>query len=219
MDIFTDIKCAIFDLDGTLIDSMGVWESIDIDFLGKRGISPIPEDYMKTVAPMGFRRTAEYTIERFGLCETPEALIDEWTEMAKERYSNSVPLKPYAGEFLKYLKERGVLLALATATMKYLAVPALKNNKIYDLFDIVTSTDAVNRGKGFPDIYLYAAKQLGVSPESCAVFEDIPDGIRGAKAAGMYSVAVFDSYSADEQETLKALADKYILDFRELMRA
>lgn len=212
-----DIKCAIFDLDGTLIDSMGIWESIDIEFLSKRGISPVPADYMKTVAPMGFQRTAEYTIERFALNETPAALISEWTEMAHERYSNSVKLKPYAKEFLEYLKARGIKIALATATMQYLAEPALKNNGIYDMFDCISSTDAVKRGKGFPDIYLYVAERLGVKPCHCAVFEDIPDGIRGANAAGMYSVGVFDKYSLDEQETLKEISEKYINNFSELM--
>lgn len=218
MDVKHNCKCAIFDLDGTLIDSMGVWESIDIEFLSKRGISPVPSDYMQTVAPMGFWRTAEYTIERFGLDEKPQSLIDEWTEMAHERYSNSVPLKPHAKEFLEYLKAQGILLGLATATMEHLAVPALKNTGIYGLFDCISSTDAVKRGKGFPDIYLYVADKLGVKPADCAVFEDIPDGILGARAAGMYAVGVFDSYSAEKQTQLKQLSDKYILDFAELIK-
>ena len=212
-----DIKCAIFDLDGTLVDSMWVWESIDIEFLNKRGISPVPADYMQTVAPMGFWHTAEYTIERFGLDEQPQSLVDEWTQMAYEKYAKAVPLKPHAKEFLEYLKSRGVLIALATATMQPLAEATLKNNGIYELFDLVTSTDVVERGKGFPDIYLYVADKLGVTPADCAVFEDIPDGIRGANAAEMYSVGVYDSHSADKQELLKQMSDRYILDFSELI--
>ncbi len=211
-----DIKCAIFDLDGTLLDSMGVWDAIDTEFFAKRGM-PVPDDYMKMIAPMGFRQAAEYTVKRFCLNETPAALIDEWNGMAYEKYSNSVPLKPHAKELLEYLKSRGILIALATATAERLAVPALKNCGVYSLFDLTASTDRVARGKGFPDIYLYAAKTLGVRPENCAVFEDIPEGIRGARAAGMYSIAVFDSYSAAAQDTLRELADLYITDFAELL--
>ena len=88
-------KGAIFDLDGTLLDSMGVWDQVDVDFLAKRGIE-VPDDYMQKVAAMQFRQIAEYTIARFGLSDTPEALMEEWDHMARVMYATVVEAKPYA---------------------------------------------------------------------------------------------------------------------------
>ena len=137
-------KAAIFDLDGTLIDSMGVWEQIDREFLSKRGIA-IPEDYIAAVTPMGFRSAAEYTIRRFCLQETPADLIREWEDMAIDAYSFHVPLKPHAKEYLEYLKKKGVRLAVATALQPTLSVPALKNNGVYGYFESFASvTEAVS---------------------------------------------------------------------------
>ena len=96
-------KGAIFDLDGTLLDSMGVWDQVDIDFLSKRGID-VPDDYMTKVAAMQFRQIAEYTIARFDLSDTPEELMDEWDHMARVMYATVVEAKPYAREYLAQLK-------------------------------------------------------------------------------------------------------------------
>mgnify|MGYP001239086038 CR=1 FL=1 len=107
-------KGSIFDLDGTLLDSMGVWDQVDIDFLSKRGID-VPDDYMTKVAAMQFRQIAEYTIARFDLSDTPEELMDEWDHMARVMYSTVVEAKPYAREYLAQLKGSGAKLAVATS--------------------------------------------------------------------------------------------------------
>ena len=99
-------KGAIFDLDGTLLDSMGVWDQVDVDFLAKRGFE-VPDDYMQKVAAMQFRQIAEYTIARFNLSDTPEALMEEWDHMARVMYSTVVEAKPHAREYLAMLKARG----------------------------------------------------------------------------------------------------------------
>ena len=98
-------KGAIFDLDGTLLDSMGVWDQVDIDFLKKRNL-PMPDDYKQKIAAMGFPEAARYTIERFGFSETPEMLLQEWREMAREAYALHVDLKPGAKEYLEKLKSQ-----------------------------------------------------------------------------------------------------------------
>ena len=93
------MKGAIFDLDGTLLDSMGVWRKIDEDFLGKRGYL-VPEDYLKAITSMNFKGAADYTIERFGLNEHPEDIMEEWFAMAIAAYTYHVQLKPYVREYL-----------------------------------------------------------------------------------------------------------------------
>ncbi len=207
---------AIFDLDGTLLDSMGIWSQIDLEFLGKRGI-PVPPDYMDALSALGIRRAAEYTIERFGFSEAPEEIMAEWFAMAVEAYSTGVALKPNAREYLLYLKERGIKLAIATASQEELFVPALCRNKVYELFDAVTTLKEVSRGKGYPDIYLKAAEKLGLSSAECVVFEDIYAGIKGAKDGGFYVIGVEDSFSGYEKERMISEADLFITNFSELM--
>ncbi len=213
-----DLKGAIFDLDGTLLDSMWVWEQIDIDFLKKRGID-LPEDYVKKITPMGFEAAARYTIQRFGLKERPEDLIQEWYDMAVEFYKTRVGLKPGAVRYLEHLKANGVKIAAATSSDPQLFEPALIHNGIRDFFSSVVTVRDVSRGKGFPDIYLFAAGRLGESPCRCAVFEDIPEGILGARDGGFHTVGVYDSYSGHEKEQMISLADRYIYDYEELLEA
>ena len=176
-------KGAIFDLDGTLLDSMGVWDQVDVDFLAKRGIE-VPDDYMQKVAAMQFRQIAEYTIARFGLSDTPEALMEEWDHMARVMYATVVEAKPYAREYLAALKASGAKLAVATSLPPMLREPAMKHVGIFDYFDDVVSVDdAGDVGKTEPDVYLLAASRLGINPSDCTVFEDLLVGMRSAKSA------------------------------------
>ena len=211
-----EFKGAIFDLDGTLLDSMWVWRDIDIRFLDKRGYELTP-DYIEAISAKAFKAAAEYTIERFKLEETAEDIIEEWHSMAYESYSTKVVLKPNAKEYLERLKAKGIKLAVATASAETLFKPALINNGIYDFFDTIVTADEVERGKGFPDIYLKASKNLNLLPEECIVYEDIFKGIQGAKAGNFYTVGVYDKHSEYEQDKIKKLADKYIKDFAELL--
>lgn len=210
------IKGAIFDLDGTLLDSMGIWAEIDKRFLSKRGI-PLPEDYVERVTSMNYREAADYTIERFCLPESPQEVIADWMELSRQAYHHEIRLKPYAGEFLAKLKEGGVKLAVATAQNPELYEPALKGNGIYHCFDAFTHLGEVERGKGFPDIYLLAAEKLGLAPQACMVFEDISAGIHGAKAGGFHTCGVYDFYSEYEKETILQEAERYIHSYRELL--
>ena len=166
-------KGAIFDLDGTLLDSMGVWDQVDIDFLSKRGID-VPDDYMTKVAAMQFRQIAEYTIARFSLTDTPEELMDEWDHMARVMYATVVEAKPYAREYLAQLKESGAKLAVATSLPPMLREPAMKHVGIFDYFDEVVSVDdAGGVRKDQPDVYLLAASsRVG---RGCTVFEGFAD--------------------------------------------
>ncbi|MBT1171177.1 HAD family phosphatase [Bifidobacterium sp. SO4] len=211
-------KAAIFDLDGTLLDSMGVWNQIDIDFLGKRGLA-VPDDYMATVASMQFRQIAEYTIDRFGLKDTPEALMAEWNEMAREAYATTVKAKPGAIEYLYELKTAGVRLGVATTLLLELREAALGHLGMRDLFDAIVSVDdAHGVGKDRPDVYLLAASRLGAAPADCTVFEDLLAGIRSAKSAGMRVWAMYDDSSAADWPEITAIADGTLHDFRDAPR-
>src|SRR5665647_763280 len=160
------IKGAIFDLDGTLLDSLSVWEQIDIRFLEKRGITATKE-YTQAVTPLGFHKAAEYTIARYGLSESTEEVIHEWNLMAQNAYASEITLKPNVREYLHYPKDKGVKLGGATALHQESIESVLKNNHIYDMFESFTMLQEVSRGKGFPDIYLLAADRLQLQPQDC----------------------------------------------------
>ena len=209
---------AIFDLDGTLIDSMDVWEKVDGVFLARRGIAATPE-YTAAVGAMSFQESAEFTIRRFDLHETPEELIREWTGMVAYEYAHSIALKPHARETLAHLKKRGVKLGVATALSEELYGPVLKNNGVYGCFDAFASVQEAGRGKGFPDVYLLAAERLNTPPDRCIAFEDVLPGIRGIKAAGMTAVGVYDAHSAADEAEMRALADRYLYDLSEMQAA
>lgn len=207
---------AIFDLDGTVLDSMGVWRDIDYEFLGKRGI-PVPEDYLKAISALGFEAAARYTIDRFGFKESPQEIIDEWYNMAIDAYTNDVTLKPGAGEYIRHLRKNGIKLAVATASDEALYKPALIRNGIYDCFDAFVTVRDVTRPKGFPDIYERAAKLLKSDVGECVVFEDVLKGVQGAKQGSFRVIAMRDEHSAFDWDNIKRKADKYIENFDEMM--
>ena len=210
------MKGAIFDLDGTLLDSMGVWRQIDIDFLGRRGFE-VPEDYLKAITAKNFKDAADYTITRFGLKERAEDIMDEWFAMAIDAYTYHVELKPYVGEYLKQLRSRGVKIAAATSSDVRLFEPCLKHHGIYDWFDAFSVTTEVKRAKGFADVYQNAAKIVGLPAVDCGGDEDILKGVEGAKMGGFYTVGVEDVHSFYEKEEIRREADRYIVSFEELV--
>lgn len=211
------IKYAVFDLDGTLFDSMWLWKQIDIDYLAKRNID-VPEDYMRCINHMSIMDTALYSIERFNLSDTPEDLIAEWLDMAKQAYCNKIMLKPYAKEFLSALKGQGIGMSVATSLSRELCLPALQRNGILQYFDRVVNSEQVRRGKGFPDIYLEAISHTDYRADECVVFEDILMGVKGAKSGGFFVVGVHDDASLPDMAEIKATADMYINSFKQLMQ-
>lgn len=211
-----NFKGALFDLDGTLLDSMYVWSDVNEAFLKKRGIVA-PEGYVKTITPMFYHDAAAYAIKTLDLSDEPDALIREWDGMALALYSNAVKLKPGAGEYLRRLKAQGVKLGVATALGPELYEPVLMRNGVYDVFDAFTSSHEVKRSKAFPDVYLLAAQRIDVEPKDCIVFEDIRTGVLGAKAGGFFTCGVFEPWSFGEQDGLEEAADYYIKHFEELL--
>ena len=125
-------------------------------------------------------------------------------------------MKPGVVEFLSLLKSLNIKIGLATSNSKALLEAGLQANDIYHYFDSITLTDEVSRGKNFPDVYLLAAERLDVKPEDCIVFEDILPAVKGAKAAGMKVVGVYDDFSKEQREDIINHADRYIIEYHEL---
>ncbi len=209
-------KGIIFDLDGTLLDSLGIWQRVDEQFFAARQIE-LPPDYSDAIGHLSIRATAEYTIERFSLKDSAEEIMAEWQTMSLYAYANDVELKPYAKEFLLKLKRQDVRLAVATGGESEKFTPALKRCGIYDLFENFTTLGEVSRGKDCPDIYLCASEKLGLKPEECTVFEDLYDAISGAKAGGFCTVGVYDKHSEKMQDKIKETADYYIRSYSEML--
>lgn len=211
------IRAAIFDLDGTLLDSTGIWRQIDEIFLGRRGFD-VPADYFEAVSSMNLQQGAEYTKARFSLSDTHEAIIAEWHEMALHAYAETIPLKPGAAQILRKLSAQGIRLALATASDPAYYIPALRRCGVLDLFDVCVHARP-GLYKGSAAFYLHCAAELDVCPEECVVFEDVYTGIRSAKEAGMYAVAVADPHSAARQAEIKELADRFLDSFEDLLES
>lgn len=192
-------EAAIFDLDGTLLDSLSVWKRVDEEWFARRGM-PVPESYTREIAGLSFRESAEYTVARYAPEMKWETVIDEWTELTGREYAESVQLKPGAREYLCLLRREGVHLAVATACLPMWFEPCLKRLGIDGLFDAVCCVNEKTgmRGKKDGAVFLEAARMLGVRPERCAVFEDIPEGILGAKRAGMRAYGMFDAHHSEK---------------------
>ncbi|GAA0078951.1 HAD family phosphatase [Clostridium sp. CTA-5] len=214
--MLNNIKAAIFDLDGTLVDSMWVWEQIDKDYLKENGYQ-LPKDLKNEITHLSFYQTAVYFKNRFNIKDSTEDIMNTWHDMAFKYYANHVKLKEGARDFLDKLKKSGIKIALATSNSIPLLKACLENNEVFDYFDSITTTDETSVGKDKPDVYLLAAKKLNIRPDNCIVFEDILPAIHGAKAAGMKVIAVEDSLSIHSKEELSTHADKYIKSFLELI--
>lgn len=210
-----NVKGAIFDMDGTILDSIAVWDKIDVDFLKARGID-VPGDYARTISTMTGEECARYTIDRFKLTDTVEALIKEWDERALFEYANNLELKKGAKAYIERLKARGVKIALATSSSKVLYEAALKHTGVYELFDVFISTDETGISKRDPHVYHIAAERLGVNINDCVVYEDVPTAVVTAKSTGARVVAVWDKRWDKEKNEVNKIADKYIYSFDEM---
>ena len=214
--MFKDIKAAIFDLDGTLIDSMWIWEKIDTDYLINKGYTK-PENLKDEIGHLSFEQTAIYFKNKFNISDTVEEIMKEWHSMAVAHYTKDVKLKPGAKDFLIKLKTMNIKIGLATSNSQELLKAALEANGIYELFDSITTTDEVARGKNFPDVYLLSSEKLGVKPHECVVFEDILPAVQGAKAAGMKVIAVYDESSEQDKDKVISLANSYIESYLDIV--
>lgn len=211
------IQAVIFDIDGTLVDSMGVWHDIDIEYFKLLEI-PMPPTIQKDIEGMSFTETAVYFKETFRIEEkTVEDIKLDWIRMAQEKYLYEIKAKPGAKEYISFLKEKGIKIGCATSNDRNLAMAALQPHGWTSKVDALRTACEVNAGKPAPDIYLKVAAELGVAPENCLVFEDIPNGMRAGKAAGMTVIGVEDERAKKYKEEIGTICDYFIKDYYELL--
>lgn len=214
--MFKNIDALLFDMDGTLIDSMGVWKEIDIEYLHRYGYE-LPDDLQKCLEGLCFHDTAVYMKKRFNIPDDVETIKETWNEMALYKYTHSVKVKEGVLELLKFAKENGMKLAIATSNSRLLTTALLKEKKLEEYFDyVLTGCDSL-KSKPDPEIYLTVAEKLNVNPQNCLVFEDVVAGIMAGKNANMKVVGVDDSYSKYCESEKRKLSDYYINSYKELV--
>ena len=216
MKYLENIEAIIFDLDGTLIDSMWIWRQIDIDFLAKRGID-LPEDLQKDIEGMSFTETASYFMSRFELNESMDDIKAEWNEMAKDFYQNRIPFKDDVKKIIDTALKKGIKLGIGTSNSRELLMTVLEAHEMVRHFNAMRTSCEVKAGKPSPDIFLKVAEDLNVAPERCLVFEDTFAGVQAAKNAGMKVIAIYDELSEPYHGEIKEAADHFIFGFSELV--
>ena len=206
----------LFDLDGTLIDSNGVWVEVDNAFLTRRGLRPTPE-YIHKVGHSIFPVAAQFTREYYHLSDTPEAIMAEWMSLAREAYTHRVPLKPGAGAFLRRCQSSGEGMALVTACVPELCAAVLARHGLEHTFSPILFAQELGLEKRDPRYFQTVLKRLDAAPEDCTLFEDSPGACRTAREAGIRVVGVYDPFYEDFQEEIRACAHRYIRSFQELL--
>lgn len=205
-----------FDLDGTLIDSNGVWLQVDHTFLGRRGLEITPE-YTYTVGHSIFPVAAQFTREYYHLEDAPEDIMAEWRALAYGAYAHTIPLKPGARELLDKLRGEGQDMALLTAGLPELAKAAVERHGLEPYFRGLFFAQDVGREKRDPEVYRIAAKQYGFSPTDCVLVEDAPHNCAAARAAGLRVVGICDDFYAKQWELVVENSHRAIQSLTELL--
>lgn len=208
-------KYCIFDLDGTLIDSMGEWANAMLKILDDENI-PYPDNIIEIITPLGNTKTSVLFSE-MGVSGTPDEIVERMGEYAIDAYENRILAKPYIPELLRKLKDEGHILAVLTASPHITTDPCLKRNGIFDLFEEVWSVNDFGLTKSQPEIYFEAAKKLGADISEITFFDDNIIALETAKKAGLECVGVYDVSSYGATEKIKALVDTYIVSAKELL--
>jgi HAD hydrolase, family IA, variant 3 len=211
-----NIKACIFDLDGTLVDSMWMWPEIDKEYLGRFGIE-YDDNLKNEIDGISFHETAVYFKNKFGISDSIEKICKDWEDMAYDKYKYEVKEKRGCQKFLEQLKSKGIKMGIATSNKRSMVDVVLESLGMKNFFEVITTSDEVKKGKPAPDVYLTTANLLNVEPKHCLVFEDVVAGIIAGKSAGMKVCAVEDDFTREVRQRKKELSDYYIDDYSELL--
>jgi len=212
--MFQNVKGMIFDFDGTLINSLKLWQEVDVEFLRARGIA-CPDNLQQDIEGMGLQDCARYFQERFSLTDSVESMISEWSDMVREKYFH-LSWKEGSEKFLQYAKDVDYPMAMATSNQEDLVSKVLGHRGLSHIFSAIATSDYVGAAKPEPDVFLEAARRIGVRAEDCLVFEDTYAGVEGAKRAGMRAVAVYNGHMGN-WEAIQSLADHHIYEYHSLL--
>ena len=207
------VKGAIFDLDGTMLDSMFIWDTFGEEYLKTLGIEP-RENLAETFKTFTLEQAAEYYREHYGVTLSVSEIVNEINNMVSEIYRTKVNLKPGVKEFLKMLYDNGVKMCVATVTDRHLVEVTLKRLGVIEYFSEIFTCASVGNSKEEPHIYREAQKYLGTPKKATVVFEDALYAIKTAKTDGFITVGVFDEHEENQKE-LKMMADCYIENYSE----
>ena len=210
------LQSAIFDMDGTLLDSMPIWKGLGASMLRELGIEPAPELEAK-MKTLSLRDGVAYCKDYYQLPQSVEELVGLVFDKIHEFYCEKVQPKPGVEKFLSLLKMEGVWMYVATATDRPLAEAALRHAGIDGYFRGLITSQEVGVGKGeSPEIYERAMRRLQSNKKDTVVFEDAFHAIQTAKAAGFRVAAVYDAAEEENQPAIQQIADYYIRSFEEM---
>ena len=207
----------IFDLDGTITDTNGIWQDVDLEFLARRGLTHTQE-YQRVVERSIFPLAAQFTKEYYHLPESPQDIMSEWDAMAGLHYRELARLKPGAEDYLRQCRAEGRPIAVFTACRPAMCRAVLDRFQLTDLFGHIVFAEEIGLEKRDPQCFVALGRLLGVPLGDCVLFDDSPDNCATAQKAGMTAVGVYDGYYAGRQEELKAVCTRYIRSFAELVR-
>ncbi len=209
------IRGAIFDVDGTLLDSMFIWDTIGETYLRSIGYEP-REKLNEVFKNMSLFQAARYYQTEYGVTLSIDQIMDGVNAMLERYYRFEVPLKPGVAELLERLRQSGVKLCIATATDRHLVEAALDRCGVLSCFGEIFTCNEVGHGKDEPDIFEAALRFLGTRREETLVFDDALYAVRTAKEAGFLVAAVYDSHERSQAE-VRARSDLYLEDLTQLV--
>ena len=210
------ISLYIFDLDGTITDTNGIWLEVDREFLARRGLVPTPE-YTDMVSRSIYPIAADFTKEYYRLPDTPEDIMAEWDALAEHHYRELAPLKPGVEAFLRRCKAEGRPMAVFTACRPALCRAVMERFGLWELFAQVVYAEEIGLEKRDPRCFVRLGELLGAPLAECTLFDDSPDNCATAEKAGMTAVGVYDAYYAARQDELRSVCRRYVRSLEELV--
>lgn len=208
-------QSAIFDLDGTIIDSMKLWHIEKGGYIERYGLQP-PDGLADLLDGMELEACSQYLIDHYLPGVPQQKIIGDIVETMRQHYLTDVQLKPGVADFFRRLRENGVKVCLGTASKKKMVYDVLEHHNIMQYFDCVANTELVARDKHYPDVFLYAAGVVGATVTRSVVFEDAVYAAEAAKSAGFHLVGIDERWSHGTAEEMRPLCDYFVPDYRHI---